>query len=156
MGRHLEGPRSREAAPGGTKGAWGQRPEGHRVLGVAPGRTQVAWGDVQEDQGRVGRHPEGLRARWLAPWRMIIGVVVVTVVIVQLDWLRIAEWAYAGIFAVAVRFQNQDQFWIPHQKLHVACVLDFFDISKNKLVWPNMLFLAICLQNRSLSENIEF
>ena len=30
----------------------------------------------------------------------------------QLDWLRIAEWACAGIFAVTVRFQNQDRFWI--------------------------------------------
>ena len=27
----------------------------------------------------------------------------------QLDWPWIAEWAYAGIFAVAVRFQNQDR-----------------------------------------------
>ena len=34
---------------------------------------------------------------------------------VQLDWLRIAEWAYAGIFSVAVLFQNQDQCWIPCQ-----------------------------------------
>ena len=25
-------------------------------------------------------------------------------------------WAYAGIFPVAVRIQNQDQFWISHQK----------------------------------------
>ena len=27
---------------------------------MAPERTQVARGDVQEDQGRVGRHPAGL------------------------------------------------------------------------------------------------
>ncbi len=52
----------------------------------------------------------------------------------QLDGLRIAEWAYAGIIAVAVRFQNQDQFWIPHQKLHGACVFDFFKKLKNELV----------------------
>ena len=36
---------------------------------------------------------------------------------VQLDWPWIAEWAYAGIFAVAVRFQNQDQFLVSHQKV---------------------------------------
>ena len=35
---------------------------------------------------------------------------------IQLDWPRIAEWAYAGIFAVAVQVQKQDQFWISHQK----------------------------------------
>ena len=35
---------------------------------------------------------------------------------IRLDWSWIAEWAYAHIFAVAVRFQNQDQFWISHQK----------------------------------------
>ena len=28
----------------------------------------------------------------------------------------IAEWAYTDMFAVVVRFQNQDQFWISHQK----------------------------------------
>ena len=28
----------------------------------------------------------------------------------QLDWLRITEWAYAGIFAVAFQFQNRDYF----------------------------------------------
>ena len=31
---------------------------------------------------------------------------------IPLDWPWIAEWAYAGIFAVAVQFQNQDKFWI--------------------------------------------
>ena len=31
---------------------------------------------------------------------------------VQLDWPWIAEGAYTGIFAVAVQFQNKDQFWI--------------------------------------------
>ena len=29
---------------------------------------------------------------------------------VHLDLIRIAEWAYADMFAVAVQFQNQDQF----------------------------------------------
>ncbi len=44
----------------------------------------------------------------------------------------ISEWAYAaGIFAVAVRFQNQDKFWISHIKLHGAWVFDFFEKSKN-------------------------
>ena len=36
---------------------------------------------------------------------------------IQLDWPWTAEWAYTGIFAVAVRIQNQDQFWISHQKI---------------------------------------
>ena len=34
----------------------------------------------------------------------------------QLDWPWIAGWAYVGIFAVAVLFQHQDQFWISRQK----------------------------------------
>ena len=36
--------------------------------------------------------------------------------ILQLDWPWIAEWAYADIFVVTVRIQNQGQFWISHQK----------------------------------------
>ena len=32
----------------------------------------------------------------------------------QLDWPSTRTWACAGIFAVAVRFQIRDQFWIPH------------------------------------------
>ena len=43
-----------------------------------------------------------------------------------IDWPSIAGWAYACIFAVAVRFQIRDQFWISQPKLHVACFLDFF------------------------------
>ena len=63
--------------------------------------------------------------------------------IVQLDWPSIADWAYAGIFAVAVRFQNQDQFWIPQPKLHGACILGFFKKSQNEVVWSFLVFLAI-------------
>ena len=40
-----------------------------------------------------------------------------TTSLIQLDWPWIAEWNYAGIFAVAdVQFQDQDQFWVSHQK----------------------------------------
>ena len=48
---------------------------------VAFERTQVARGDVQEGQEHITRHPEGPRALWLAPGRMIT-VVVVTIVMV--------------------------------------------------------------------------
>ena len=48
-------------------------------------------------------------------------------VTLQLDWSGIAEWACAGIFDAAARFQNQDQFWISHQKPEVI----FFNKSKN-------------------------
>ena len=51
---------------------------------------------------------------------------------VQLDWPWIAEWAYAGIFAVAVRFQNQDHFWISHQKNQGH----FFIFSKSQKMSP--------------------
>ena len=61
----------------------------------------------------------------------------------HMDWLRIAEWACAGIFAVAVQSHNQDQFWISHQKLHRACVLDVFEKSQNKLVWSFLMFFVI-------------
>ena len=69
---------------------------------------------------------------------------------VQLDWLRIAEWACAGIFAVAVQFQNQDHFLISHQKLHEFF---FFEKSKNELVWSKMMFLAILAKIRLFSDN---
>ena len=44
-------------------------------------------------------------------------------------------------FAVAVRFQNQDQFWISDQKLQGLIFL-FLEQSKNELLWPKMMFLA--------------
>ena len=68
----------------------------------------------------------------------------------KLDWPWIAEWAYAGIFAVVVRFQNQDQFWISHQKIrgHI-----FSEKSKNELVQPKLMFLAILAKIRSFSIN---
>ena len=50
-----------------------------RACRVSPRRTQVAWCDAEEDQGRVGQHPEGPRACLVAPGRMIT-IVVVTVI----------------------------------------------------------------------------
>ena len=54
----------------------------------------------------------------------------------QLDWPWTAEWAYAGIFAVSVRFQNQDQFWVSHQTNLVWFFCFFFKKSKNDLARP--------------------
>ena len=53
----------------------------------------------------------------------------------QYSWIGdeyVSDWAYANIFAVAVRFQIQDQFWIPHhQLLYTGHVFDlFWNISK--------------------------
>ena len=48
----------------------------------------------------------------------------------QLDWPSIAGWAYASIFAVTVRFQIRDQFWIPQPKLRGACILEFLEDEK--------------------------
>ena len=62
---------------------------------------------------------------------------------IQLDWLSIAGSVYARFFAVAVQFQIQDQFWVLQPKIHGACILDFFEKSKNELVRPKMVFLAI-------------
>ena len=36
----------------------------------------------------------------------------------QLDCQSDGHWDYASIFAVKVRFQTRDQFWIPQPKLH--------------------------------------
>ena len=72
----MEGPRAHLASPERTKGAFVGTHEDYIVGGgrASPGRTQVAWCDAMEDQGRVGRHPEGLRARWVAPRRRIPAV----------------------------------------------------------------------------------
>ena len=43
----------------------------------------------------------------------------------RLDCPSIAHWDYVGIFAVEVRFQIRDQFWIPKPKLHEAKYLIF-------------------------------
>ena len=47
-------------------------------------------------------------------------------ILLQVDWPWIAEWAYAGIFDVAVNFQNQDQFWVSRQKNQVSFLFLFF------------------------------
>ena len=47
---------------------------------------------------------------------------------VHLDWLRVVEQPCAGIFTVAVQYQNQDQFWISHQKNQGS----FFIFSKSQ------------------------
>ena len=54
----------------------------------------------------------------------------------------IAEWTYAGIFHVAVRFQNQAQFWISCQKVRVVFIY-FSKKSTNELVRPKLMFLTI-------------
>ena len=54
--------------------------------------------------------------------------------LIQLDWPGIAEWIYADMFAVAVRFQNQDQFWVYHKTS--GTVFYFFEKSTNELIQP--------------------
>ena len=66
---------------------------------------------------------------WIAEWAYA-GIFAVAVRIQNQDqfWIYhpwIAEWAYAGMFAVAVRIQNQDQFWIYHQK-NQGCFFNSF------------------------------
>ena len=73
-------------------------------------------------------------------------------IIVQLDWPWIAEWAYAGIFALAIRLQNQDQFWISHKKIRGRYYI-FFEKSKNEPVRPKMVFLAILAKFRLIFDN---
>ena len=54
--------------------------------------------------------------------------------LLQLDWLRIAEWAYGGIFAVGANLKTKTR----------ACILGFFETSQiHKLVWPFLVLLAI-------------
>ena len=62
-----------------------------------------------------------------------------------IGYIAIADWAYVGIFAVAVQFENQDKFWIPNQKLHVACILDFSKKNQNELVCPFLVFFLAIL-----------
>ena len=52
------------------------------------------------------------------------------VLLLQLDWTLIADWDYAGILVVKDLFHIRDHFWIPQPKLHGACILIFFEISK--------------------------
>ena len=69
----LEKTRVHGASPRRNKGvlAGGHEDYSIKACRASPGRTQVAWCNAKEDQGRVGRHPEGLRARLVAPGRMI-------------------------------------------------------------------------------------
>ena len=71
-------------------------------------------------------------------------LVQVAVNYLQLDWPAIAPWAYASTFAVAVWFQNKDQFWIPPPKLHEACFFSIFrKTEKTSLQGRFLCFLAI-------------
>ena len=75
---------------------------------------------------------------------------------IQLDWPWIAEWAYAGIFAVAVQFQNQDDFWISHQKNQGSFFSIFFSKSwKMSSYGKKTMFLAILAKIRSFSNNCD-
>ena len=47
------------------------------------------------------------------------------VVVIQLDCPSVRHWDCVITVAVEVRFQIQDQFWIPQGKLHRACYLNF-------------------------------
>ena len=56
-----------------------------------------------------------------------------------------------------VRFQIQDQFWIPQPRLHEACYLSFFVKPKNGLIWPVVAFLLVFLiKHRFLSSKSMF
>ena len=70
-------------------------------------------------------------------------LVLIVLIKLQLDWPSIAGCVYAGMFAVAIRFQIRDQFWISQPKLNVACFLDLFEKSKDELVRTKMVFLTI-------------
>ena len=75
----------------------------------------------------------------------------VGILALQLDWPWIAVWANAGIFAVAVRFQNQDQFWVSHKKNQGSFF--FSEKSKNELVQPKKKKFAILAKIRLFSNN---
>ena len=60
---------------------------------------------------------------------------------------------YAEIFALAVRFQNQDQFWVSRQKNQVSFLFLFF---RNVEKWDRTaktVFLAILAKIQSFSDN---
>ena len=61
---------------------------------------------------------------------------------VQLDWPWIAEWAYAGIFAVAGVFKTKTSFGFLIKKIRRRFFY-FFQKSKNELVRPKTMFLVI-------------
>jgi len=67
---------------------------------------------------------------------------------VQLDCPSDGHWDCAGIFAVEVRFQIWDQFWIPQPKLHGAKYLMFFVKHQNglvMLVFAKRCFPGFCM-----------
>ena len=48
-----------------------------------------------------------------------------TKMVIQLDWLSMRIWAYAGIRAADVRFQFRVQIRNPDEKLLIGLLLDF-------------------------------
>ena len=55
-------------------------------------------------------------------------------------------WLQTGltlVFCCRCQISKQRPVWIPHQKLHRACILDFFEKSQNELVWHFLVFLAM-------------
>ena len=63
----------------------------------------------------------------------------------QLDCPSVRHWDVVTTFAVEVRFQIRDQFWIPQPKLHGACYLRFFNKTSTRTGF--LRFLLVFLLN---------
>ena len=60
----------------------------------------------------------------------------------QLDYPSDGHWNYADIFAVEVRFQIRDQFWVLQLKIHWTKYLIFLAKPQNGLV--TLVFAKRC------------
>ena len=59
-------------------------------------------------------------------------------------------------FHLTVWFQNEDQFWIPHRKLHRMCILDFSKHLKMSSFGHFWCFWRFWFHNQLLSDYIKF
>ena len=76
---------------------------------------------------------------------------------IQLDWPWTVEWAYAGIFAVAVRIQNQGQFCISHKKNQGSFLFSKSQkMSSYRLVWPCLIIACFKKLNPFRRSNSQF
>ena len=96
----------------------------------------------------LSRCPDGHRGALCRPssigsWDVVARSPLPPNVAAKLDWQSTADWAYAGIFAVEVQFHIRDWFGFLSPNYTGRVFWIFLKNSRNKLVWPFLVFLAI-------------
>ena len=108
----------------------------HHIIPAVP-RPQALSRCPDGHRGALCRHSS------IGSWDVVARSPLPPNVAAKLDWQSIADWAYAGFFAVEVQFHIRDQFGFLSPNYTGRVFWIFFEKSRNKLVWPFLMFLVV-------------